>query len=249
MSTYNQNNETFDPYSSGANGYTDVESEGKLLTKVFLMMFISLLATAAVAYIVGRVLANALVVGNENVAMGLMIAMIGSGIGLLVLSFVIPIKVSRGLSSIWPAYIAYLVFMGILLSTVYVAYDMSVISLSFGITAGVFGIMAFLGYVSKGSFVGIGPLILGLIFGSIGLSLVNIFLQSEPLAWVISFAVFAVILFITMYDVKRIKHIINSGYMNNNDNLMLYCSFILLTDFINIFIRILRYVAYLSRKR
>ena len=168
---------------------------------------------------------------------------------MVVISFVIPSKVSRGLSSVTPYYIMFLVFMGILLSSVYVLYDMSVISLSFGIAAGVFGIMALLGYVSKGSFVGIGPLIIGLVLGSIALAIVNIFLQSEPLAWGISFAMFAVILFITMYDMRRVKDIIRSGYMNNNNNLMLYCSFILLTDFINIFLRILRYVAYLSRRR
>ena len=248
MSTYNKNNETFDPYSSGANGYTDVESKGKLLTKVFALMFVSLLATAAVAYALGHVLNNALDIGDINVAMGFYVAMFVSIIGIVVISFVIPIKVSRGLSSILPAYLMYLVFMGILLSTIYVAYDMSVISLSFGITAGVFGIMALLGYLSKGSLVGVRPLFFGLVLGAIGLSLVNWFLQSDTLAWVISFAVFAAILFITMYDVRRIKDIVHSGYMNNNNNLMLYCSFILLTDFINVFLRILRYVAYFSRK-
>ena len=56
MSTYNKNNETFDPYSSGANGYSEVESKGMLLTKVFLLMFISFLATAAFAYALGHVL-------------------------------------------------------------------------------------------------------------------------------------------------------------------------------------------------
>lgn len=248
MSTYNKNNETFDPYSSGANGYSEVESKGMLLTKVFLLMFISFLATAAIAYALGHVLSKALDIGDANVLMGFTVAMFASAIGMVIISFVIPAKVSRGLSSITPAYILYLVFMGVLLSTVYVAYDMSVISLSFGITAGVFGIMALLGYVSKGSLVGIVPLFFGLVLGAIGLSLVNIFLQSSTLAWVISFAVFAAVLFITMYDVRRIKDIIHSGYMNNNNNLMLYCSFILLTDFINIFLRILRYVAYFTRK-
>lgn len=248
MSTYNKNNETFDPYSSGANGYSDVQSEGMLLTKVFFLMFISFLATAAVAYALGHVLNKALDIGNANVLTGFTVAMVASAIGMIVISFVIPAKVSRGLSSITPAYILYLVFMGVLLSTVYVAYDMSVISLSFGITAGVFGIMALLGYVSKGSLVGIVPLFFGLAFGAIGLALVNWFLQSDTLSWVISFVVFAAVLFITMYDVRRIKDIVHSGYMNNNNNLMLYCSFILLTDFVNIFLRILRYVAYFTRK-
>ena len=248
MSNYNQNNGTFDPYSSGANGYTDTQSRGTLLTKVFLLMFVSLLATAVIGYVVGNILQRALILEDETTATILFVAMVGSAIGLLILSFVIPIKVSRGLSSILPAYITYMIFLGILMSSVYVLYDMSVISLSLGISAGVFGIMALLGYLSKGSFVGLGGLVVGLFIGAIGLSLVNIFLQSEPLAWAISFGMFALILFITMYDMRRVKDIINSGDMNNNNNLVLYCSFILVTDFINIFLRVVRYVAYFTRR-
>ena len=248
MSAYKQNNETFNPYSNGANGYTDVVSKGRLLTKVFALMFVSLLATAAVAYVVGGLLVKAIVLEDANTAMGIFVAMIISAIGLFILSLVIPSRVSRGLSSILPYYILYMLCLGILLSSFYVLYDMSIIAVSFGISAGVFGIMALLGYISKGSFVGLGGLVTGLFIGAIGLSLVNIFLQSEPLYWLISFGVFAMILFITMYDMRRVKDIINSGYMNNNNNLVLYCSFILVTDFINIFIRVIRYVAYFTRR-
>ncbi len=246
--SYNQQNNSFDPYSSGASGYTDAEGSKTLLTKVFLVMFISLLAVGAVSYGLGAILLKT-IVNEDLIGTGIfLIAMVVSAIGLLVLSFVIPRKMSNGFSSIMPAYVTYMIFMAILLSSLMISYDLSILSMSFGITAGVFGIMALLGYVSKGSLTGIGTLIFGLFIGAIALSLVNFFLQSDILYWGISFGVFAMILFITMYDVRRIKDIINSGYMSGNNNLVLYCSFILCTDFINIFIRVASYVARFSRR-
>ena len=178
-----------------------------------------------------------------------MIITFGSAIGLFVLAFVITKQMNNGFTSIMPAYITYLVLMAMLLSSVFIAYDMEVISLSFGVTAGVFGIMALMGYLSKGSLAGIPTLFMGVIIGAIGLSLVNFFLRSEMLAWIISFAVFAVILLITMYDVRKIKDMCNSGYMNENNNLVLYCSLILYLDFINIFLRVLRIIAIIARKK
>ena len=249
MSTYNQNNGTFDPYSHGANGYTDTQSTGTLLTKVFFLMFVSLLATGATSYVVGSLLERSIELGNETTYMVLLALIVASAIGLFVLSIVIPRKAYNGFSSLIPDYIAYLVFMAMLLTIVFIAYDLSVLSLSFGITAGVFGIMALLGYLSKGSLVGIGPLVGGLFIGSIALSLLNWFIGSELIAWVISFAFFALILFITMYDVRRVKNIIDNGEINGTTNLVLYCSLILYTDFINIFLRIVRYVAIFARKK
>jgi len=249
MSINDQNNGTFNPYSSGGNGYTDTESPGMLLTKVFFAMFVSLLATGVLSYLIGSILERYIDAGNETALGILMFITFGSAIGLFVLSFVITKQMNNGFTSIMPAYITYLGLMAMLLSSVFIAYDMEVISLSFGVTAGVFGIMALMGYLSKGSLAGIPTLFMGVIIGAIGLSLVNFFLRSEMLAWIISFAVFAVILLITMYDVRKIKDMCNSGYMNENNNLVLYCSLILYLDFINIFLRVLRIIAIIARKK
>jgi hypothetical protein len=180
---------------------------------------------------------------NETIFNVFIGAMYVSIFGLLIMSSAIPIALTRGKHSILPYYILYQVFISILLSTLFLCFGLEIMAISFGVTGVVFGIMALLGHLSKGSLHGLGLLSLAFFFGAIGLVLVNIFLQSETVAWIVSFVMFAYILFITMYDVRRIKDIINSGYENNNNNLVLYCAYILYVDYINILIRIVLYIA------
>ena len=168
-----------------------------------------------------------------------------SSIGLLVMAFVMPTVMARGKHSLLPSYIIYLAFMSILLSTVFVEFEMSMIIFAFGATSVVFGIMALMGYLSKGSLRGTSMLVGGLFFGVIILSLINIFRQSDELSWIVSFGMFAIMLFITMLDVRRIKDIASVG-MQHSYNLVLYGSFMLYLDFINIFLRLLTYIARFS---
>lgn len=218
--------------------YAATAKQNNLLTKVFGVMFISLLVTAAVSFGLAHLFAYFV---NQGIDVGaeVMLGLMGvSGIGLLVMAFVMPMVMARGKHSLLPSYIVYLSFLSILLSSLYFAYDLGTLVYTFGVTSVVFGIMALLGYLSKGSLRPAGMLIGGLFMGVIMLSLMNIFLQSDSIAWVTSMAVFAIMLFITMYDVRRIKDIIASGAQNNY-NLVLYGSFMLYVDFINIFLRLL----------
>ena len=61
------------------------------------------------------------------------------------------------------------------------------------------------------------------------------------LYWIISLLAFAAMMFITIWDMWRIKQIAEQGAMN--DNLALYCAFNLYVDFIYILIRILSLLA------
>ena len=121
MSINNQNNGTFDPYSSGGNGYTDTESSGILLTKVFFAMFVSLLATGVLSYLIGSFLGRYIDAGNETALAILMVITFGSAIGLFILAFVIGKQMNNGFTSIMPAYITYLVLMAMLLPSVFSA--------------------------------------------------------------------------------------------------------------------------------
>ncbi len=136
--------------------------------------------------------------------------------------------------------------MSVLLSTIYLTFDLSTILLTFVATSAVFGIMGLLGYLSKGSLSSTWTLIIGLFFGAIILSLFNIFFANSTLDYIVSFAMLAVILLITMYDVRRIKDIAQSGI--NSKNLVSYCAFMIYLDFINIFLRLLAYIARFTRK-
>ena len=77
----------------------------------------------------------------------------------------------------------------------------------------------------------------GALFGILTLSLVNIFLQSEAIYYLISYIGLAAMLGITAYDINRAKLMSESGYMT--EGLAIYMALQLYTDFIYIFIRLI----------
>ena len=242
--------------------FSDKRSKGAFLTKVFGMMFICLLITTVVAAGFGygfQYLLNTTAVDgvyNEKLLMGLFVTLGISIVALLVMSFVLPITFARGRHNIFVPLMIYVVLMGIMLSTFTFIFDWVILVESFGITSVIFGVMALLGYISKGRLAGIGTILIGLLIGAVGLSLVNwmmiLFGQvSETnirLSWIVSLLIFAFLMLVTLYDVNRIKKIAEAGAGNDN-NLTYYCAYILYSDFIAILIRVIYYVAMISGRR
>ena len=121
-----------------------------------------------------------------------------------------------------------------------------IIGMAFGITALTFLVMSLIAFLTKGNMAPIVIVIIGLAIGAGTLALFNwIFALItgqviETLYWIVEFAVFALILFVTIFDLWRIKKIAENGAMDNN--IALYCAFVMYTDFINVFIRILYFL-------
>ena len=249
--------------------FADKQSKGAFLTKVFGMMFICLLITTVVAAGVGygfqTLLINTAVtdastgevIFNPNLVQGLLVALGVSVIALLVMSFYLPISFARGRHNILIPLLIYVVLMGLLLSTFTFMFDWVILVEAFGITAIVFGVMGFLGYISKGRLVGIGGILSSLILGALLLSLVNYIMifvtgtisqTNATLSWIVSLAIFAFLMLVTLYDVYRIKRIAEAGAGNNN-NLVYYCAYILYSDFISILIRVIYYLGIFSNRR
>ena len=256
MSLYHQND------SQVIYDFSNKQTKGAFLTKVFGMMFICLLITTVVAagfgYGFQHLLNTTAVDGvyNEKLLIGLFVTLGISIVALLVMSFVLPITFARGRHNIFVPLMIYVVLMGIMLSTFTFIFDWVILVESFGITSLIFGVMALLGYISKGRLAGIGTILIGLLIGAVGLSLVNwmmiLFRQvSETnirLSWIVSLLIFAFLMLVTLYDVHRIKRIAEAGAGNDN-NLTYYCAYILYSDFIAILIRVIYYVAMISGRR
>ena len=244
--------------------FSDKQSKGAFLTKVFGMMFLCLLITTVVAAGLGFgsqfFLDQAIKAGNEELATNIVYALVGtlivSVIALLVMSFVLPITFIRRRHNILVPLMIYVVLMGIMLSTFTFIFDWVILVESFGITSVIFGVMALLGYISKGRLTGIGFILLGLVIGALGLSLVNwlmimfggVSAANVQLSWIVSLLIFAFLMLVTLYDVHRIKKIAEAGAGQDN-NLTYYCAYILYSDFIAILIRVIYYVALISGRR
>jgi len=131
--------------------------------------------------------------------------------------------------------------MGASLSSIFVVYTGTSISRVFFITAGTFGAMSLYGYTTKKDLTSLGSfLIMGLI-GILIASIVNIFLKSSAMYFVIS--VLGVLIFVglTAYDTQKIKNM----YLESDGNQVMSKKAImgaltLYLDFINLFIMLLR---------
>ena len=248
--------------------FTDKQSKGAFLSRVFGIMFLCLFITTAVAAGLGYGI-QALIDSTSsydptapietlpaNILTVFLITVFVSIIGLIVMSFVLPITFARGKHNILVPLIIYVVLMGITLSLFTFLFDWKILVEAFGVTTVIFGVMALLGYISKGRLTGIGFIIMGLILGAAALSLVNwlmiIFIgirqENVMISWIVSLLVFAFLMFVTMYDVYRIKNIAEQGASHDN-NLAYYCAYILYSDFIAILIKVVYFLALLTGKK
>ena len=241
---------------------TDKQSKGAFLTKVYGWMFICLLVTTVVAAGLGygsMFLLNSVANDAEafsNLVSVMIVTLIVSVIALLVMSFVVPITFIRGKHNIIVPLMIYVVLMGVLLSTFTWLFEPIILVEAFGITSLIFGIMALLGHLSKGRLAGIGVIMLGLIIGAGILSIVNFLMiliggisqENIMISWIVSLAIFAFLMFMTMWDVARINQIASKGDTGSN-NLVHYCAYILYSDFIAILIRVIYFLALITGKR
>ena len=245
--------------------FTNNQTKGLFLTKVFGVMFLCLLITTVVAAGLGYGFQALLIHSVNNGASidfsnNLVLVMIGmlivSAIALLVMSFVLPITFIRGKHNILVPLIIYVVLMGVLLSSFTWMFEPIILVEGFGITTLIFGVMALLGYLSKGRVAGLGVILLGLLIGAGLLALFNflsilfggISQTNVTISWIVSFAIFAFLMLLTMWDVARISQIAEKG-MNSGNNLVYYCAYILYSDFISILIRVIYYLAIITSKK
>lgn len=132
--------------------------------------------------------------------------------------------------------------MGVIISSVIAITNIQAIITACGATVICFGLMAFTGYFNKSNISIMAIIAMGLGVGALVLSLVNILLgYNDTLSWIVSFAVFAFVLLITIVDVYRLKIVAESGQMT--ENLAVYFAFNIYYDFIMIFLRVLSFVA------
>ena len=142
------------------------------------------------------------------------------------------------------AQIAFWVFaglMGLSLSTIFLVYTGASISRVFFITAASFGALSLYGYTTKRD---LGPMGTFLIMGLIGLiiaMLVNIFVQSSAMQFVISAAGVLIFAGLTAYDTQRIKEMY---FVGDDGSVMgrkaIMGALTLYLDFINLFTMLLQ---------
>ena len=131
---------------------------------------------------------------------------------------------------------------GILLSTIFLVYTTASIASTFLVTAGMFGAVSLYGFVTRRDLTGVGSLAFMGLIGIILASLVNWFLRSPALDWLISYIGIAVFMGLTAYDTQKLKQIHRQGFASGDMllKIALLGALTLYLDFINLFLSLLR---------
>ncbi|MEA3505143.1 MAG: Bax inhibitor-1/YccA family protein [Bacteroidota bacterium] len=136
------------------------------------------------------------------------------------------------------------ILMGMSLSFILLIYTAASIFQTFIITAGMFGVMAFLGYTTKTDLSKFGSLMMMGVVGIVIASLVNFFMHSSTLEYIISFAGVVIFTGLTAYDVQKLKRIA-AGIQYGSQSvskLTIMGALTLYLDFINLFLFLLRFL-------
>ncbi len=208
-----------------------------LMRKVYLWMTLGLVMTAMTAYYVSQNVGWVQSIFTGSTYFILIIAEVAL-VWILAARIMKMSFLTAGLM-----FAAYSILNGATLSVIFLAYAPEVIATAFLATAGTFGAMSILGYVIKKELSAIGRFLFMALIGLIIASIVNIFLASEPLFWVINYLGVLIFAGLTAYDTQKIKMMmLEHGTEMNSDTmkLALLGSLTLYLDFVNLFLFLLR---------
>ncbi|HMI03557.1 MAG TPA: Bax inhibitor-1/YccA family protein [Pedobacter sp.] len=144
-------------------------------------------------------------------------------------------------------FILFSLLLGISLSTILLTYTAGSVIACFAAAAGIFGIMAVLGYTTDTDLSKFGPILMVGVVGLVIASVINWFLKSAQFDYIMSFFGVAIFTALTAYDVQKLKRI-GAGLEENGSQiaaadsgkLAIMGALSLYLDFINIFLFLLR---------
>jgi uncharacterized protein len=126
--------------------------------------------------------------------------------------------------------------MGLSMGSIFLVFTTESIARAFFITGATFGTMALWGYTTKRDLSGMGAFMLMGLIGLLIASVVNIFMMSSMLQWVVSVAGVAIFTGLTAFDTQRIKqNYAESWGSEANDKMAVFGALSLYLNFINAF--------------
>jgi FtsH-binding integral membrane protein len=206
------------------------------MTKVYNYMGLGLLATAITAYIGA---ASGIYVALAQTPLIWLVVLAPLGMVIYLSSRLHKMSASAAKTTFW----IYAAMTGLSLSYVLLAFTGVSVVRTFLITAASFGALSLYGYTTKRDLSGMGSFLFMGLIGIILASIVNIFMQSPAMHFVIS--VIGVLLFagLTAYDTQDIKRIYYAGDSRDiAEKKAIMGALRLYLDFINMFLFLLQFL-------
>lgn len=218
----------------------------KFMSGVFLWMFIALGVSALLAFLFAT---------NEGLtsllyattAKGVKLTMLGMLISFAPLIFVFTMSLGINRFSSGMLTLLLLLFaatMGMSLSTLFIVYTSGSLLTCFASASAMFGIMALMGYTTEKDLTKFGSILMMGLVGIVIASMINWFLHSPALYYLISYVGIAVFLGLTAYDVQKLKRIgagleFGGASAGDTQKLTIMGALTLYLDFINLFVMLL----------
>lgn len=208
-----------------------------LFKSLYMQMAAALTVTGLTAYFISQSATFwEMLATNPSMLWVLIIAQIG----LVIWLSARVMRMSMGMATM--LFIAYSVLTGITLSSIFLVYEMGTIATAFFVTAGTFLAMSLIGYITRMDLSRIGNLLYMALIGVIIATIVNFFVASSTLYWVITYIAVIVFVGLIAWDTQKIRNLfIQHGTADDSGfKLALLGALILYLDFINLFLYLLR---------
>ena len=207
-----------------------------IMSQVYAWMTAGLLVTGAVAtYTANSPALLNLIFGNPFAIWILFIVEIGMVIGL---SAAIN-RLAPGAATV--LFLAYSAVTGLTLSSIFLVYTSASIASTFFITGAMFGVMSLYGYVTQRDLTRLGNLLVMALLGFFIASIVNFFLQSAALYWIVTYAGILIFVGLIASDTQKIKRLSQQSTDDSSARrIAILGSLMLYLDFINLFLLLLR---------
>ena len=222
-------NNSFDDYNRSV---SFEDTEAKIVTRSFLVMFAALLITAFTATIVVTDIYK--------------MKAIADNFGIIVIVEVLTVILSSAfiknrnviLSAVM--FILYSVINGLTMSFIFFAYELGSVQSIFLVTAILFGVMSIIGMFTRIDLSSIGGICTMALVGLLLVSIANmLFIHATGLELVIDYLVVLVFVGLTAYDGQKLKEVARSASERDVNIVSIFWGMQLYLDFINLFIRLL----------
>lgn len=221
-------------------GYRDAEAaaeQRRFMVRVYNWMTAGLALTAAVAGIVASDEALLqLIFGNTLIVIGLVIAQLG-------LVFWLAARVHQmSAMTATSVFMGYSALTGLTFASIFVVYPIATVGSAFVVTAGAFGAMSVYGYTTQRDLTSWGSFLFMGLIGIVLASLVNLWMASPAVQWVVTYAGVLIFTGLTAYDTQKIKqmNILGNEGTEEDTKEAISGALALYLDFINLFLMILR---------
>jgi len=203
---------------------------------VYAWMAVGLAVTAVVGWLVAHSSLREVIYANRGIPVFIALAAFG-------LAWYVQSQVGRMSVGVATAlFMLYASIIGALISYIFIIYPGTTLGAAFLLTAGTFGAMSIYGFVTKRDLTRIGSIAVMLALGFIIASFVNVWLASNALSWIITYAILVLFVIITAYETQMLKRMATELAHNPEmaNRVAIVGALVLYISFINLFLSILR---------